>query len=358
MEDSSSARGRVLRLSGALVAGTALFVAGFVVRSLWGDRGLSGIGYSGIDSSRRIDHVVMIVKENHTYDNYFGDATAAGSYRRCTSFTEQQSCTYAASDLPAYHRYAAAFGSADRYFVDVRGPSWPNHMMMVAAQTPLWSNPTPTSGPAWTCPQTCYDFPTIGDSLSAAGVSWRNYGEAIFNPFRAIRHLAHDEIHNRPESDFFEDVTAGLLPAVVWVRPSYPESEHPGYDVRQGESTTVDLVNAIMRTRYWRTTAIFVVWDDAGTSTDHLTPPVVERAVDGSPLRFGLRAPFLVISPYTPAGYVSHRTLSHVSLLRYLEVRFGLEPLTGRDAQAQNLDDFFDFGLPARPPLLLKPGAA
>lgn len=302
---------------------------------------------------RAIDHVVIVVKENHTFDNYLGSLQGPGRLPRCTSYIEQQACSYDESDLPAYYRYAREFGLGDRYFVDVNGPSWPNHMMMVAGRTPLLVNPTVSSGPGWMCPTTCYDFPTIGDSLSGAGVSWRSYGEAIFNPFRAVRHLATDNVHNQPGSAFFEDVAAGRLPAVSWVRPDYPSSEHPGYDVRQGETWTVDVVNAIMRSRFWVTTAVLVTWDDGGTSTDGVTPPAVEVGSDGGQLRYGPRVPFLVISPYTPAGFVSHRVLSHVSTLRMVEARFGLTSLTQRDAQADDLGEFFDFSRPARPPLVL-----
>jgi phospholipase C len=307
---------------------------------------------AAVGGHRSIDHVVILVKENHTFDNLFA-ARSGGAAPRCSSYVAQGACSYTEADLPAYYRYARDFGLADRYFADVNGPSWPNHMVMVAGRTPLVANPTESSGPDWSCPTTCYDFPTIGDSLSGAGIGWRNYGEAIFDPFRAIRHLATDNAHNQPETAFFEDLAAGRLPAVSWVRPSYPESEHPGYDVRQGETWTVDVVNAVMRSPAWPSTAILVTWDDGGTSTDSVQPPVVERSGEGTPVRYGPRVPLLVISPYTPRGTVSHRTLSHVSLLRYVETRFGVAPLTALDRQAASLDEFFDMNRPPRPPEIL-----
>jgi len=341
-----------------LLGAAAIFLVGVLAGAVVGGATALGLRSGRVHLSapagaRSIDHVVIVVKENHTYDNYLAGLRGPSPLPRCASFVDQGACAYSEADLPAYYRYAREFGTADRYFVDVRGPSWPNHMVMVAAQTPLSVNPTEASGPAWICPTTCYDFSTIGDSLTGAGLGWRSYGEAIFNPFRAIRHLAGDTEHNQPETAFFEDLAARRLPAVSWMRPSYPESEHPGYDVRAGETWTVDVVNAVMRSPYWATTAILVTWDDGGTGTDSVEPPVVERAGDGAPLRYGPRVPLLVISPYTPAGFTSHRTLSHVSLLRYVESRFGLAPLTALDRQAGSLADFFDLSRPPRPPLLL-----
>ncbi len=343
----------------------ALAIAlGFVGGTQWGrfaaggsNRGPDQLSQPTPTPRRAIDHVVIVIKENHSYDNYFAsrENLPGPPLPHCASRVTQDHCQYVEADLPAYYRYLAAFGSGDRYFVDVDGPSWPNQMMMIAAQSPLDHNPTVLSGPQWGCPFTCYDFPTIGDALGTAGLSWRNYGEAVFDPFRAIRHLASDDRHNPPTSQFFEDLATHQLPAVSWVRPSYPESEHPGYDVREGQWWTVNIVNAVMRSPYWPTTVILVVWDDAGTAGDHVVPPVLEREPGGKPFRYGLRAPFLVVSPYTPEGFVSHRVLSHVSTLKFIETLFHLPPLTQRDADANGLEDFFDLSRPARPPLLLSP---
>src|SRR5439155_110309 len=186
------------------------------------------------------------------------------------------------------------------------------------------------------------------------GVTWRNYGTKLYDPFLSIDRYATDTEHNADELRFFDDVIAGMLPSVVWVRPSAPESEHPGYDISQGEQWTVGVVNAIMRSSYWSSTAILLTWDDAGDVVDHVPPPVVEREGSGVPIRYGHRVALIVISPYTPAGTVSQVLLSHVSLLRFIEDVFQVRSLTFRDQTANGLSEFFDFTRAARPPEILR----
>jgi phospholipase C len=108
-----------------------------------------------------------------------------------------------------------------------------------------------------------------------------------------------------------------------------------------------------MSSPQWRNTALFLVWDDWGGFYDHVEPPVVERWEDGTPFRYGHRVPCMVISPYARAGYVSHTRHSHVSLLHFAETIFRLEPLTGRDANASDMLDCFDFDQSPPPPFLL-----
>jgi len=312
----------------------------------------SNDGSSG-SSQSPIRHIVIVVKENHSFDNYFNSLeTPPRKLPHCASMTEASDCEYGSSDIPAYYRYASDFGYGNRYFTDIRGPSWPNLMMMIAGQTPLLDDPAaPTT--EWTCPNYCYSFPTIGDRLSDAGVTWRNYGTKLYDPFLSIDRYATDTEHNADELRFFDDVSAGMLPSVVWVRPSAPESEHPGYDISQGEQWTVGVVNAIMRSSYWSSTAILLTWDDAGDVVDHVPPPVVEREGSGVPIRYGHRVALIVISPYTPAGTVSQVLLSHVSLLRFIEDVFQVRSLTFRDQTANGLSEFFDFTRAARPPEIL-----
>lgn len=298
-----------------------------------------------------IKHIVILVKENYSFDNYFGSLeNSPWSFPYCASRVEQVGCQYDSSDIPAYYQYARTFGYADNYFTDIRGPSWPNQMMMIAGQSPLVDDPSlPLT--TWVCPITCYDFPTIGDRLGDSGVTWRNYGEQIYDPFRSISRFQTDQVHNVGVPQFFDDLSTGTLPAVAWVPPSPTESEHPGYDVEQGEKWTVDIVNAVMRSRYWSSTAILITWDDAGDVADHVVPPVLETSAAERPIRYGFRVPLLVISPFTPAGTVAHQVLSPVSLLRFIEDLFHVEPLTFRDRTASGLAAFFDFSLPARSPL-------
>lgn len=316
---------------------------------------LPGCGGAAETSTAKnpISHVVIIVKENHSFDNYFGSLeTPVSRLPPCASRTEASACQYAESDLAPYYRYARDFGIADNYFTDIRGPSWPNLMMMIAGQTPIYVDP-PTNTTTWICPAYCYSFPTIGDRLDEAGISWRNYGTKLYDPFLSIDRFASDTGHNTDEQQFFADVDGNRLPSVVWVRPSAAESEHPGYDIERGQAWSVGIINAIMRSQYWRSTAILLTWDDSGDVVDHVAPPVVERDDSGAPIRYGHRVGLIVMSPYTPSGTVSHALLSHVSLLRFIEDVFQVPALTFRDASATGLSSFFDFSVPARSPLIL-----
>jgi phospholipase C len=105
----------------------------------------------------------------------------------------------------------------------------------------------------------------------------------------------------------------------------------------------------VMQGPDWDSTAVFVTWDDFGGFYDHVAPPQVDQ--------FGLgpRVPLLVISPYAKTGYVSHYVYDHTSVLKFIETRYNLPPLTSRDAAADGLRDSFDFTQPPQPPLLLRP---
>jgi len=317
--------------------------------------GSSGAPASKVAPTSSIRHVVIIVKENHSFDNYFGGLEdPVLQLPHCPSFTAQSTCQYASADIPAYYEYAREFGYSDMYFTDILGPSWPNDLMMIAGQTPLVADPPPPLT-TWVCPATCYDLPTIGDELTQANVTWRNYGLKLYDPFLSIKRYATDSVHNGDVDSFFDAVTAQNLPAVSWVRPDPDVSEHPGFDIRVGEQWTVKVVDALMRSDYWSSTAIFITWDDSGDVLDHVRPPVLERTASGRALRYGYRVPLLVISPFTHKSQVSHRLLSHVSLLKFIENLFHLQPLTSRDRDAASPDDFFDPNMAMRAPVLADP---
>ncbi|MFL5895597.1 MAG: alkaline phosphatase family protein [Thermoleophilaceae bacterium] len=123
-----------------------------------------------------------------------------------------------------------------------------------------------------------------------------------------------------PATQFFQDAASGRLPAVSWVIPSGDDSEHPFGTVSSGQRHVTEVVNALMTGPEWKSTAIFVAWDDWGGFYDHVPPPVVGGQ------QYGLRVPGLVISPYARKGYVDHQTLSFDAYLRFIEDDF----LSGR----------------------------
>src|SRR5205823_1279077 len=160
----------------------------------------------------------------------------------------------------------------------------------------------------------------------------------------------------------FSDAAGDRLPAVSWVVPNDADSEHPPARVSAGQTYVTRIVNAIMRSRDWSSTAIFLTWDDWGGFYDHVPPPHVD--VNG----YGIRVPGIVISPYARAGYVDHQVLSFDAFAKFIEDDFlggaRLDPRTdGRpdprpDARETmpilgDLRADFDFTQPPRAPVLL-----
>ena len=152
-----------------------------------------------------------------------------------------------------------------------------------------------------------------------------------------------------PWAQFQSDVAHGHLAPVTWLVTDTAQSEHPPASTCLGENTTVAEINAVMRSPFWKNTAIVVTWDDFGGFYDHVAPPRV------NPWGLGPRVPALIISPYARRGYVDHATYSFASLLRLVELRFGLPALTTLDAQATPPLGSFDFAAPPAAPLLLAP---
>jgi phospholipase C len=164
-----------------------------------------------------------------------------------------------------------------------------------------------------------------------------------------------------PDTQFFRDAYRGHLPAVSWVIPSGDDSEHAPARIRTGEDHVVRAINAIMSGPDWKSTAIFLAWDDWGGFYDHVKPP----RVNGQP--YGLRVPGLVISPYARRGYIDHQTLSFDAYLKFIEDDFlggqRIDKTDGRrDSRPRvvenarklgNLFRDFDFNQAPRRPMLL-----
>jgi len=162
--------------------------------------------------------------------------------------------------------------------------------------------------------------------------------------------------------NFFKAAKAGKLPAVSWIVPSQKVSEHPPGLVSAGQAYVTTLINAVMRSPNWSSTAIFLAWDDWGGFYDHVVPPYVDQA------SYGIRVPGLVISPYAKRGYIDHQTLSFDAYLKFIEDDFTrgqrLDPRTdGRPdrrptvrenaAVLGNLASDFDFNQQPRAPYIL-----
>ncbi len=200
--------------------------------------------------------------------------------------------------------------------------------------------------------QVCFDNTTLGDELDGAHLPWGFYtaylyGDGIWSAYQAIRHIRYGEDWSKdvitPQTRFFSDVKKGKLRVVSWITPTCANSDHPGCGSNTGPSWVTSLVNAIGKSKYWNSTAIFVFWDDYGGWYDHVKPDMVDY--DG----LGFRLPLLVISPYAKKGYVSHVHYEHGSILRFIEDQFGLDRLSASDSRANSPEgDCFDFSKPPR----------
>jgi phospholipase C len=282
----------------------------------------------------KVEHIVFIIKENRSYDSYFGtlpgangatkgvvsngqtislghtpdrprdmghtwsDAVAAIDGGKMDKFDlvfmgnmngDYMSMSQALeSDIPNYFAYARAFTLADQMFSSLQGPSFPNHLYIVSAQSAgVIDNPTAkTRLNSWGCDSPasttvrilddqgntsyvypCFEIQTVGDTLDAAGVSWKYYSPDqgtpgyIWSVYDAVGHIRNTSAwsqHVFSYGQFANDALNGNLPAVSWVTPGWDVSEHPPASECAGENWTVDQVNAVMQGPDWKNTVIFV----------------------------------------------------------------------------------------------------
>src|SRR5882724_808713 len=324
-----------------------------------------------------VEHVVIVIKENHTFDNYFGTFPGANGVtlpaasdpsphdpphdhaawlNRAQGAVRQQ---YKESDIPAYFAYARQFTLCDNYFTEVASQSEPNHLMLIAADAPVIDD---TSASRTYQPKPPFDLASLPANLSKAGLTWGSYGPK-YNYFDEIKALkGNPDI--KLSASFDTDVAAGNLPNVSWLyAPGSPteRSEHPPASVKQGMQWTADRVGKIAKSKYWATTAIFITWDDWGGWYDHVEPALKDTWKGGgtahgpsytnTQFSYGPRVGCLVVSPYSKRG-ISKTFHSHVSIVKFCETTFGLPALNARDAASDDMADCFDFKqTPLAPPV-------
>jgi phospholipase C len=316
---------------------------------------------------------------------------------------------HTAAEIPNYWTYARDFVLQDHMFEPVKSWSLPDHLYMVSEWSARCRTRSPMScvndivGPSGvkqfnqavqqelTAGQTSMDlaWTDITWLLYAHRVSWAYYVQTgtqpdcgndsaetcaalkqsagtpgIWNPLTLFGDVRQDhQQHNIQSLDsYFRAAKAGKLPNVSWVTPSGSNSEHPPASVHSGQAFATAVINAAMKSPDWKSTAIFLSWDDWGGFYDHVVPPAVDQ--NG----YGLRVPGIVISPYARKGHIDHQTLSSDAYLKFIEDDFlggaRLNPRTDgrpdprpdvRENQPLlgNLVQDFNFGQPPRPPVLL-----
>ncbi len=247
---------------------------------------------------------------------------------------------YQQADLPFVGRAAPAWTAFDRYFAATLGPTFPNRLYLHSAQSDRTDDSIALTS-----------LPTIWDRLAAAGVSRRYYFHDV--PFLALWGLKYFGI-SRGYQDFLRDAAQGTLPAVSYVEPpmlleaidGLSLDDHPHGDVRNGEFTMNEVYQAITSSPAWARTVLVITFDEWGGFFDHVPPRTAPDTDPGLTGLRGFRVPTLLISPYAQRGAVAHQTYDHTSVLKLIEWRHGLAPLTPRDAGAANLAEVLDLTRP------------
>ncbi|MGH7761352.1 MAG: alkaline phosphatase family protein [Candidatus Dormibacteraceae bacterium] len=308
-----------------------------------------------------------------------------------------------AREIPNYWTYAQDFVLQDHMFEPNASWSLPQHLFMVSE----WSAKCSSASDPMSCVNALqnpgqgangkYAWTDLTYLMYKNRVSWKYYvaqgtqpdceddqatcaalpqtvgTPEIWNPLPWFTTVKQDgQLGNiQTIGNFYTDAKNGHLPAVSWVVPNGKVSEHPPALVSEGQTYVTTLINAIMNSSDWSSTAIFLAWDDWGGFYDHVAPPVVDQ--NG----YGLRVPGIVISPYAKRGYIDHQTLSFDAYVKFIEDDFlggqRLDPKTdGRPdprptvrETAPALGDItqaFDFNQPLRSPVVLdvhpSPGGA
>jgi phospholipase C len=261
---------------------------------------------------------------------------------------------YDGTDIPYYWNLADRFVLFDRFFSSDGDGSGPNHMFAVAAYP----------GDPHDVPKGGFTQPTIFDRLQRAGVSWKFYvsnydprityrshvkgdrdSQVVWVPLLDMARFIDRKTlarHIVPLSQYYRDLADGTLPAVAYVAPS-GASEHPPGSIQSGERFVRTLINNLTASRYWKSSAFMLAYDDWGGWYDHVKPPQVDA------FGYGFRVPALLVSAYAHPGYVDHTTLDFTSPIKFIEENWGLAPLTQRDARANSVMGAFDFSKPPRP---------
>lgn len=260
---------------------------------------------------------------------------------------------YGSGDLRFLGQAAPRWTTLDRYFAAIMAETYPNRIYQHAAQVDRLTNTLDIS-----------TLPTIWDRLADAGRSGRYYYSDV--PFLALWGAKYLPI-SRPVAAFVTDALTGRLPDVAFVDPPFLEEssgtssdDHPHADIRRGEAFLDLIYSAVTLGPAFRSTLLVINFDEWGGFFDHVPPPTApipdsDRLAGNEDGRLGFRTPALLVAPWARSNYVSHLQFDHTSVLKLIEWRWGLSPLSVRDQNARNLAEALDFTRHSRPPLFVVP---
>ena len=269
---------------------------------------------------------------------------------------------YDQSDLPYYYEAAARFATSDRFFSPALTNTVPNRFYLFTATS--FGNALPVNPPSGGFTQ-----PTIFARLDQAGVSWRYYyqdaaSSALIQQFSVYKSDAAKVV---PIANWANDVqNESTLPSVIFIERASQSGrdEHPGANVQSGAADMANIINALIKSPSWQDSAFILAYDEGGGLYDHvlparevqpdsLAPKLASTDKPGAFNQTGFRVPIIVFSPWAKPSFVSHTTRDYTSILRLIEDRFNVRPLTLRDTNADNMMEFFNFS--GAPPLLTPP---
>jgi phospholipase C len=265
---------------------------------------------------------------------------------------------YDDSDIPFYWNAADEYVLFDNFFASSHGGSVRNAM--------YWITGTPGNYTGQSIPPDGFgELQTIFDRLEARNISWKvyiqNYDPGI--NFRSARRnerssqinwmplLGYNRYLDDPDlrrhlvdlNEYFDDLRSGTLPSVSYiVAPSGGSSEQAPGTAVAGQRFVKKLMNALIRSSAWRSSAFMWTYDGWGGWYDHVRPPQVDR------YGYGFRTPALLVSPYARRGFVDHGRFDFTSILKFIETNWSLQPLASRDRRARTFLGAFDFGAPPR----------
>ncbi len=264
------------------------------------------------------------------------------------------------TDLPYTYSLASVFPVGDRFFCSALCQTYPNRRYLMAGTS---DGVISTDNDNF---KVSAKNGSIFDRLDAHKISWRNYYTDL--PATAILPGLNGDKHLFPIPQFYTDARTGKLPAVSFVDPHFEiQSEENPQDIQFGEQFVAQVVNAVLHSRNWKNTALFLTYDEHGGYYDHVPPPKAIKPDSTPPLlqpgdvpgafdRLGFRVPLIAVSPYAKKNYVSHQVQDLTSILRFIERKWNIGALTFRDANAADMTDYFDFRKAAfrHPPKLAK----
>lgn len=360
-----------------------------------------------------IKHVIVIIQENRSFDNYLGRLVAKGYYKdgevdvpppgwsnpdgnggTVVPHPDDQFCFganhgwrdmhddanggkndgfvvnnnpggqksfYYEDDtvIPFYYALASTFAIGDRYFAPVLTSTWPNRLFAMSATSfGIGDNSFVTIDKA-----DAY-APNIFLSLEAGGHTWKDYTDGphqqLFFPAFGFRPETRAH-YGSMKCDLLRDIQNDTLPDVSYVmgdEVNGTSDEGPSALPGIGGKLVEGLVRALFASPSWKSTAVFITYDENGGMADHVPPEAAcppddypphdgnGNALPGAFDTTGFRVPFIVVSPYAKKHFVSHAVYDHASIVRFIEARFGLPALTKRDANATPVMDLFDFDAP------------